>query len=223
VQWAPLLTAAFLLPWLGPVVLLKPNIGLALLLATPDRRFLLSAALGGGALLLISFVLDPAWLGRWLASVRAAPHFTPPVLHLGGPLVLLALLRWRQPEARLLVAMACVPHTTLPYEALPLLLVARSWKESLLLAALSFGTLVLQFPLDARIPATEPGALAAFTAWVDSMGTIVVALVYLPATLLVLRRPNTGPPPAWLAPLLERAGRGAGGPAPATAPPPASS
>lgn len=201
VQWAPLLTAAFLLPWLGPVLLLKPNIGLALLAATPSRKLLAWSLLGGGVLVLISLVIDATWPARWLALVRAGPHFTPPVLYLGGPLVLLALLRWRRPEARLLVAMACVPHTTLPYESLPLLLVASNWKESLLLATLSFVTLLAQFPLDTRLPGTDP---AAFTEWVNSVGSLMVLLLYLPATILVLRRTNEGTPPAWLAVILDR-------------------
>jgi hypothetical protein len=171
VQWAPLLTAAFLLPWLGPVLLLKPNIGIALLLASPSRRLLAWTVLGGGSVILVSLAVDPSWPARWLTLVRSGPHFTPPVLYLGGPFVLLALLRWRRPEARLLVALACVPHTTLPYETLPLLLVARTAKETLFLAGLSFATLVLQFTLDSRIAATDPGALAAFTEWVSRDGS----------------------------------------------------
>jgi hypothetical protein len=204
VQWSPLITAAFLLPWLGPVLLLKPNVGLAIAVATPRRVLLFASVGGGGALLLISMFADPSWPGRWLSLIHGAPHFTPPVLLPGGFLVLLALLRWRRPEARLLVALACVPHTTLTYEALPVLLVARRWRESLLLAALSFVVLILQVYLDSRIPASEPHMLAAFTGWVRTVGTLLVALVYLPATAMVLRRPNEGEPPAWIAPLMRR-------------------
>jgi hypothetical protein len=204
VQWSPLLTAAFVLPWLGPALLLKPNIGLAIAATSPGRGLLLSCALGGGALLLVSLGLHPTWPGRWLTLVRNAPHFTPPVLLPGGVLVLLALLRWRRPEARLLVAMACVPHTTLTYETLPLLLIPRNWKESLLLAALSFVVLVLQAHLDIRVEPGDPLYLEVFVEWVTSVGTFAVALLYLPATILVLRRPNEGDPPAWLAALRER-------------------
>jgi hypothetical protein len=197
VQWAPLLTAAFLLPWLAPLVLVKPNIGAALTLATPDRAFLIAAATGGTVLLGLSFLIDPGWVPRWLTGVRAAPHFRPPVLHWGGALILLNILRWKRPEARLVLAMACIPHTTLAYEALPLMLVASNWKQSLLLASLSFATLVLQFHMDNRIAATDPAALEYFAQWTGAMGPVLVALVYLPATILVLRRPNEGAPPAW--------------------------
>jgi hypothetical protein len=206
VQWSPLLTAAFLLPWLGPVLLFKPNMGLALLLASERRSLALWFMLGGGTLLLVSLAFDPGWVGRWLASVCSAPHFSPPVLYPGGFLVLLALLRWRRPEARLLVAMACVPHTTLAYEALPLLLIAANWKESLLLTALSFVTLFIQFTLDSRVAADDPLALTAFSDWVHSVGTFMVVLLYIPATFIVLRRPNMGGVPALVSLITGRTG-----------------
>jgi hypothetical protein len=197
-QWSPLLTAAFLLPWLGPVLTLKPNLGLAIATSSPAPGLLSRAALGGGALLLVSLILEPQWPVRWLALIRGAPHFTPPVLLPGGFLVLLALLRWRRPEARLLVAMACVPHTTVSYETLPLMLVARSWKESLLLACLSFLTLLGQFHLSDPDLLRGAEGLTAFSDFAGTIGTFLVVLVYLPATALVLRRPNKGELPGWL-------------------------
>jgi hypothetical protein len=196
-QWSPLLTAAFVIPWLGPLLLLKPNIGLAVAATSPARRLLAWGVLGGSVLLLASLAIDPTWPTRWLAHVRAAPHFTPPVLLPGGFLVLLALLRWRRPEARLLVAMACVPHTTLLYEALPVMLVPRTWKESFLLAALSIPAFVMQQQLDGRLDLTGPAWMAAFTEWATAVGTLLVILLYLPATIMVLRRSNEGELPAW--------------------------
>jgi hypothetical protein len=197
-QWSPLLTAAFLLPWLAPVLTLKPNLGLAIAASSPARGLLTRAVLGGGALLLVSLILEPQWPLRWLALIRGAPHFTPPVLLPGGFLVLLALLRWRRPEARLLVAMACVPHTTFPYETLPIMLVARSWKESLLLAGLSMLTLFGQIHLVDRDLLRGPQGLSAFSDFAGIIGTFLVTLVYIPATILVLRRPNNGDLPGWL-------------------------
>jgi hypothetical protein len=207
VQWSPLLTAAFLLPWLGPVLLLKPNIGLAIGVTSPARGLLAWTVAGGGLVVLLSLTIDPSWPGRWIDLVRTAPHFTPPVLLPGGFLVLLALLRWRRPEARLLVAMACTPHTTLTYEALPVLLVARNWKEAVLLSALSFLAMVLQAAFDSRVAATDPHVLTEFVGWVTTAGTILVALVYLPATILVLRRGNEGPLPEWVRLVAERGWR----------------
>jgi hypothetical protein len=198
VQWSPLLTAAFLLPWLGPLLLLKPNIGLAVAASSPRRALLAWALIGGGGLVILSLAADPDWPVKWLSIVRVAPHFTPPVLLPGGFLVLLALLRWRRPEARLLVALACVPHTTLTYETLPVLLVPSRWAEAFLLAALSFAAMVLQAMFDSRIDPADPRVMDAFVEWVRTAGTLNVALVYLPATIMVLRRSNQGKAPAWL-------------------------
>ncbi|HEU4564001.1 MAG TPA: hypothetical protein VFS05_05115, partial [Gemmatimonadaceae bacterium] len=94
-QWSPLLTAAYLLPALAWVTVAKPNIGAALAVASPTSRFAVAGALGGAALVGASFLVHPAWVTEWLRAFRGAPHFVPPVLHLAGPLLLLALLRWR--------------------------------------------------------------------------------------------------------------------------------
>ena len=198
-QWSPLMTAAFLLPWMAPIIVAKPNIGLAIAAATPESRFYRFGLVGGTIVLLISFALEPRWIGKWLNALQDAPHFAPPVLLWGGPVILFALSRWRRPEARLLVAIACVPHTTLVYETLPLLLVAKTRREAMLLSFLSFVVFVLQYAvLDVRVPITEPQALAKFGEWARSVGTASVALLYLPATIMVLRRTNEGPVPAWL-------------------------
>jgi hypothetical protein len=223
-QWSPILTAAFLLPWLGPVLLLKPNIGLAIAAASSTRGLLARCILGGGVLVLVSLVIYPSWPARWLVLVTEAPHFRPPVLLPGGLLVLLALSRWRRPEARLLVTMACIPHTTLTYEALPLLLIPRTWKESMLLATLSLGVLLIQVPLDIRVDPADPAFLAVFTEWVTAVGMLLLAMIYLPATILILRRPNEGSLPPWMTLVLEQlpgkrsAETGAGSNAPASEP-----
>jgi hypothetical protein len=194
-QWSPLLAAAVFLPWLGPVFVMKPNIGAAIVAATPSRSLLAWTAGGGTLLTLISFLIDPVWLHKWLGHVQDAPHFTPPVLLPGGVLVLIALLRWRRPEARLIVALACVPHTTLAYESLPVLLAARNWKQAGLLAVLSLSTFVVQN----RIAPAPGSGEDVYNAWVTASGTWIVLLVYIPATIMVLLRPNVGEPPAWAA------------------------
>ena len=122
-QWAPLLTASLFLPAMAWAYAAKPNIGLALFAARPTRAALAWAAAGAIVLGAASLALRPSWPAEWVAIARSAPHIRALVRHPAGPLVLLALLRWRRPEARLLVALACVPHSTLFYEALPLLLV----------------------------------------------------------------------------------------------------
>ena len=113
----------------------------------------------------------------------AGTHIAAPVTRWGGPLVLLALLRWRRPEARPLVALACVPHSPLLYEAVPLFLIVRTFEEGLLLSFLTFSVSVamqLQGPL-------------AYEAWMAASGQWIVWLLYVPALAMVLRRPNVAP------------------------------
>lgn len=202
-QWAPLLTASLFAPGAALAYAAKPNIGLALFLARPTRSTFAWAA--GGAIVLgaASLALRPSWPAEWLAITRSAPHIRSLVRHPAGVVVLLALARWRRPEARLLVAMACVPHSTLFYEALPVLFVVpetdrqvrllwvSSWVGSLTEAALVFA----------------PGH-DFFGEHVYVVGELMLALVYLPSVILVLRRPNVAPAdvpfPPWRTP---RAGR----------------
>jgi glucose-6-phosphate-specific signal transduction histidine kinase len=152
-QWSPLLIAGALLPSLGFVLAAKPTIAAALWLAYPSRRTLFGAALFGSACL----ALWPGLFWDWLAVSREADHFRPLVLYpWGGPLLLLAALRWREADCRLLLALACLPRTPLLYDALPLFLIPKSWPEALILfvgtaVAWPFQRWALQFPWDTRV------------------------------------------------------------------------
>jgi hypothetical protein len=175
-QWSPLIVAAVLTPSLGFLLACKPTIGAALFAGYPNRRSLMLAAV----LVLGSVLVYPSWPRYWLESLRQATHFTTPVMHLtaGGPLLLLALLKWRRPEARILAALACVPHTMFLYEAVPLFIVVRNWYEGLALAIL---TIVVAF-----LPADR----SQFDAWVWATGHHMTLLLYMPCLVMVLRRPN---------------------------------
>jgi hypothetical protein len=127
-QWSPLLVAATLLPGAAGLLAAKPNLGVALFAARPSR----AAIFGGVLLVLVSFALVPHWPLEWAAAVRSdSPYYRVPITVGVGPVLLVALLRWRTPEARLLAAMACVPQVLSFYDQLPLLLVARTQRESL--------------------------------------------------------------------------------------------
>jgi hypothetical protein len=125
-QWSPLLTAAILLPGLGVVAAAKPNMGLVVLAACRSRRAVLILLGGGLALLALSLAVRPAWPGEWLNTLKTAEHFRPLVFRPGGIVMLLALLRWRDPDARLLLTLALVPQTGFFYDALPACVVART-------------------------------------------------------------------------------------------------
>lgn len=188
-QLAPLMTASILLPVMFWVVALKPNLGTALGAATSSKRALATGLAGGGALVVLSFVLRPNWLHRWLEALPAAQHLRIPVLVMGGPLLLLALLRWRRVDARVLLACALVPHTPVVYDVVPLSLVARNFRESLAFALLTFIALFAQAYLVTGTSPTENATLAA---------RLLNLCVYLPCLVAVLLRPNEGESPAWL-------------------------
>ena len=197
VQWSPLLGAAFALPWLGFFLFAKPTIGLAILAARPDRR----ALLGGAALLLVSFAMLPGWPVDWLRAVHHTSLLSPggtlylaPIRTLGGASAVLALLRWRRPEARLLFALACVPQTPLLYETVPLFLVPASIVEG---GVLWLGSWLVALWVSLHGPfAADPPR---FVVSARAIGW----LLYVPCVVMVLRRPNAGPVPArlerWLA------------------------
>jgi hypothetical protein len=190
-QWSPWLTAAALVPAFGAVLAAKPTLGAALFGARPSR----AAFIGGVVVVLASLAWLPAWPFAWLENVRhvTAEH-RPPITRPLGLVLLLALLRWRHAEARLLLLYACVPQLLLFADQLPLLLVARQRVEALALWGASWIAFAYWFlPLppwnDATTSTAEPYVLAG---------------VYIPALLLVLRRPNRGVIPEWLEAALVR-------------------
>lgn len=175
-QFTALLMLGFMFPtamWLGA---LKPNIGIDMLVWRPSIR--------GAALMAlvtaISLISMPSWPAEWLRALKGSTYHYAPVLGLGGPLILLALLRWRRPEARLLIAMALIPSSPLLYETLPLFVVARRRLEYCALAfASSVGYLLIT-----GFSQNQIDLYMARGRWV------VVWLCYLPALVIVLRRPN---------------------------------
>jgi hypothetical protein len=183
-QWSPLLVAAAVLPWLGFVWTAKPTIGGALFAGYPSR----AASWGAVTMVLVSVLAWPTWPGEWLNAVRHAEHLRPLVARPGGALLLLALFRWREPEARLLAALACVPQTAGLYESLPLFLIPRDKGEGYLLAALSY---VPAFELWVLNPHAASGPLESV---IEAKWPLLFLSLYLPALVMVLRRRNSKGP-----------------------------
>ncbi len=179
-QWAPLLLAAAYTPALGAVVAAKPNVGLASLAALSGRR-LLVALLGCGAIVAASAIVRPTAFGEWFELARSAPQKEVPVLLPGGFLLLLSAFRWRRAEARMLLVLACVPHTPSLYDLLVLFFVCLSLRDTLVLAALTqalFWGFVIW------------GSGATFDAYALNLGRASIFVVYLPVLVMILRRPN---------------------------------
>jgi len=164
-QWAPIITAVVLLPHLLPLALAKPSIGVAAFAARPSWR----GAVASVVVLAGSFAVLPTWPLDWFAAVRQHAAVSP-LFSFGGPLLLLAAVRWRSWQARLLLAMTCAPQ--LPYDVLPVLLVARTFRQHLVLAICGWlGVLVWPYAVVLHRN--------------DWMGWQIV-WVYLPALVIVL-------------------------------------
>ena len=198
VQWSPLLAAAYGLPWLGILLSAKPTIGFAIWVARPTRV----AFVGALVLLLISLALLPGWPLSWLTALRqtslgsaGGTPYLAPVGTFAGMLTVTLLLRWRRPEARLVLALACMPQTPLLYETVPLFLVPATIKEG---GVLWLGSWVAALWVSTSGPYDND--LARFIV----SARAVSWCLYLPCVIMILRRPNTGRVPVWLGHWLRR-------------------
>lgn len=181
-QWSPLLMTAALLPAAGWLIPVKPHLGLAVLAYRPSRGMLL----GSLGFFLVTLFVNPAWPVEWIQILPQRVHgiyLSPMTLAYGGPLLMLAALRWRRPEARLLLAMGLVPQNFLFYDQLLLWLIPKSRLETAGLGLLSVVAIVLaewwSMPPQAAIEQVS-----------SAYRPLIVALLYLPCLIMVLRRPN---------------------------------
>jgi hypothetical protein len=174
-QWSPLLTAAAVLPAISWIWAAKPSLGAALFAAYPTRR----AVIGGALLLSLTFLAFPTWPMRWLEALRETNHVAP-IVRPGGVVLLLALIRWRLAEGRLLAALACMPQTIGLYEALPLFLIPANRWQGYLLAVFSYVAAFAQIILAPRMPDVTWEATNA-ARW-----PVILAFLYVPALVLLL-------------------------------------
>lgn len=196
-QWSILFTAALFITPLAFLSAAKPQAALPILAASTSRRALWIAAVGALILVSISFLMFPHWVPSWLKTMSEASHMEPPIVRFGGPLLLITLVRWRRPETWLLLTLAVSPQSWGWYGTLPLFTIPKKFSEAVLLAATAlFGAWYADNVLN-------PVSLDDL---VSSVGSVIVFTIYVPAALLILRRKNEGPEPAWLAsiPLLAR-------------------
>src|SRR5262249_53781401 len=130
-EWSPTLVAVSLLPSFAWVLIAKPQAALWLLAWRPKIIVALVAA--AGVVVLCGLSLPKLFLDWWSVA-RGGAYPTTLALLPGGVIMLAAWWRWRDPDARLIGTLALVPHTTLAYEALPVMLIARTWGEARALA-----------------------------------------------------------------------------------------
>jgi hypothetical protein len=177
------MVAAALVPALGLFLAVRPNSAAALWIAWPSLKTLLAASLVLG----LSLVVRPSWpWDWWLALPLDHTPLMPPILRPFGFILLLAALRWRLPEGRLILAITFIPQSTLPYELVPLALIPATWLE---MGIYVLGTWI-------AVAAAQGFHLSENMArWTAAGWPVTLCAVYVPMLYLVLRRQNskTGP------------------------------
>jgi hypothetical protein len=167
-QWSPIILASGFLPLLLPVTLAKPQLGLPVLVSRPSKIGVIAAL----AVLLASLAILPAWPQLWIAHFHDYVRFVP-LLVLPGPLLLLALWRYRDQDAVLLLVAAISPQRWF-YDPLILWLIPKSRREFVWTVFLSW------FPGVWRWYHIPQG--------VTAVGRIVVLFFYLPMLVVILLR-----------------------------------
>jgi len=167
VQWSPLLMAAAALPWLFPVVIAKPNLGLPIFLRSATR----TGAGVAAALTLVTVILAPGWPAAWWHGLAGYQSFLP-VTSGVGCLLLLALAACKDPDSRFLLLMGLIPQRWF-YDALLLWLIPSTTVELLATSLLSWGAMLLT-------PETRT---------IRQVALLSVGFNYLPMLAVVLTRP----------------------------------
>ena len=173
-QWPAIIAASAFFPLLLPATMMKPQVGLPVFLTRLSRRGLLACIFVAA----LSFAVLPQWPVLWLRQTHYYEHFIPFVIF-PGPLLLLALLRYRQRDAWLLLVASFMPQRWF-FDSFTLWLIPKSRREMVFTAALSWGTGIWRWY-------HQP---ANFT----EVGRLAVIFLYLPMLAVILSR-NAGAPP----------------------------
>jgi hypothetical protein len=174
-QTTPLMVAATLVPALGFLSAVKPNTSAGLWISRPSWP----PILGVSVFLALSLAVQPTWPFEWWMAVPAdTSHFVPIVMRPFGALLLLAALRWYTPTGRLLLALACIPQTTLPYELVALALIPAN---SVQMAVYVAGSWIAVAAAAGQLPLGHGPAEWSRVGW-----PVTLIAVYLPMLGLVL-------------------------------------
>lgn len=167
-QFSPLMAAIMLLPSLLPLALIKPQIGLPVILTNLTKRRLFTMFI----LILLTILVYPLWLRGWFLSVRSYDGVIPLLVLPLGPLLLLGLLKRKDKDVLFLFLMACVPQRSL-YDLTPLFLLPKSFRQMLIACYLSWVAVV---PL-----------LLSKSVWATPTNQVLLSLVFIYFPLLIFQ------------------------------------
>jgi len=179
-QWSTIIVASAFFPILLPATMMKPQVGLPVFLTRLTRRGLLACIVVGA----VSLAVLPRWPLLWLGQTHYYEHFIP-LLIFPGPVLLLALFRYRNRDAWLLLLAAVMPQRWF-FDSFTLWLIPKSRREIIPTALLSWGAGIWRWY---HLPAS-------FT----EVGRVAVIFLYLPMLAVVLLRPSSDPEPATVSP-----------------------
>ena len=165
-QFSVLVAAVMLLPALLPLVLIKPQIGIPVVLTNLTWKRVIACA----AFVTLTFLVYPGWLLAWYGRSShydgAIPLLTLPF----GPLLLLLLLKWKDRDALFLFLMACVPQRTL-MDVVPLFLLPKTTRSLAVVCLLSW--------VPAPVFILNPAAI-----FPKGVMPLTVGFIYLPMLVL---------------------------------------
>jgi hypothetical protein len=173
-QWSTIIAASAFFPILLPATMMKPQVGFPVFLTRLTRRGLLACIVVGA----VSLAVLPRWPLPWLGQTHYYEHFIP-LLIFPGPVLLLALFRYRNRDAWLLLLAAVMPQRWF-FDSFTLWLIPKSRREIIPTAALSWGAGIWRWY---HLPAS-------FT----EVGRVAVIFLYLPMLAVVLLRPSLHDP-----------------------------
>src|SRR6202162_6192493 len=133
VQWSPIIAASAFFPLLLPVTMPNPQSGLPVFLTRESRRGIVACFIVAA----LSLSVMPRWPLIWVAQMKNYEHFVP-LLVLPGPLLLLALFRYRDRDSILLLLAACMPQRWF-FDSFILWLIPKSRREILFTVFFSWG------------------------------------------------------------------------------------
>ncbi len=176
-QWGPLIMASALLPAaFGAMAILKPTLGLISFSYRPTWK----AIKIGLIIFVLSLVILPSWPLDYYQPSRhsvESGRYLIPLLSLGGPVLILSILRWRTPEGRLLLVSSILPRNPYWYDGLLLWLIPKNLRQSLCLSLLSWIAYIGWW----LVQTTRPPDPKAFFAMPWQVG-----LIYIPALVMIL-------------------------------------
>jgi hypothetical protein len=176
-QWSPLLLIQGVAAWTVLFGIGKPQMGAVMFAYRPGWRGAGLAAIGG----LATLTWSPTWPLDWLRGSFHAPDevaehagalFAP-----GGFLLLFAAWKWRDPRARLLLALTIIPNRLWFYDQLALGLVPENPRRRIIWVLCSW-LAATGWALARQLTGGE----ARF-----ALEALIIALVYGPALVFILK------------------------------------